>query len=219
MHGVARIAAVALAATLLICAPAQAQQATLSIGDAPNVIEGNSGTTNAVFRVTRSGDTSMAVHFNYGTCCTVDAEEGVDHDVAFGNNIQINAGATFIDITVPVSGDTAVETDGTFGVQISSSDAAVGRSIGYARIVDDDGRPPGTTISVSDAGNRTEGGGNPATFTVTVSNDDATVPMSIDYDHVRRQRQGRQRLPEHERHADVRAARADEDGRGGDPRR
>ncbi|MEE8524800.1 MAG: Calx-beta domain-containing protein [Thermoanaerobaculia bacterium] len=110
--------------------------ASLSIGDA-TVTEGDSGTVEAVFDVTLSSVAAMAVTASFATTDGT-AVAGVDYAAAAGT-LTFAAGETLRTVTVEVFGDTLVEGDETFFVDLSAAAGAViadGEGIGS--IVDDD---------------------------------------------------------------------------------
>jgi hypothetical protein len=88
----------------------------LAIADAA-IIEGNSGTRNLVFTVTRSGDTKPAVTASYATH-NGSALAGTDYTAVSGT-LTIPAGKTTATISVPVRGNTAVEPNKTLTVTLS----------------------------------------------------------------------------------------------------
>lgn len=90
----------------------------LSISDA-SVVEGNSGTRNLVFTVTRSGDTSGAASVEYGvdldgTAAASDLAPGA----VLSGTLDFAAGETTKTITVAVKGDTVVEANETLSVRL-----------------------------------------------------------------------------------------------------
>ena len=142
-----------------------------------SVVEGNSGTTDAVFVVKLSEAADNPVVVSYATVDGT-ATAGSDYTPVSGT-LTFAPGVTSQSLTVPVTGDTAYEADETFSVNFtivsgngSSSTVAV-----PATIVNDD-LP---TLSIADSA-VTEGNGGAvnATFTVTLSNplNDA---VTVDY--------------------------------------
>jgi uncharacterized repeat protein (TIGR01451 family) len=111
----------------------------LSIADA-NVIEGNSGTTNAVFNVKINTASSVAVSVKYATR-DASATAGVDY-VAASGTLTFAAGETAKTIAVAVKGDTLQETGEIFYVDLSSPvNASIVDGEGLGSIGDDDGCP------------------------------------------------------------------------------
>ncbi|KAF0204274.1 MAG: hypothetical protein FD170_592 [Bacteroidetes bacterium] len=118
--------------------------ATLSIDDV-TLAEGNSGTTSFIFTVSLSAASDAAVTVEYstsnGTATTADG----DYVTATGT-LTFTAGVTSQTITVSVNGDTKVENNETFTVELSNM-VNNGRSIiltdasGLGTITNDDNAP------------------------------------------------------------------------------
>ncbi|HEX2700923.1 MAG TPA: Calx-beta domain-containing protein [Acidimicrobiales bacterium] len=83
------------------------------------VTEGDAGTTNAVFSVTLSAAATVPVSIQYATA-DVTATAGVDYAASAGT-ITFAVGETLKSITVPVVGDTNVEPDETFLVNLTNA--------------------------------------------------------------------------------------------------
>jgi|GEM_PF-4864338 len=116
---------------------------TLQISNA-SIIEGTSGTTNALFTVSLSSAISQDVTVNF---VTISGTAVVGSDFSHGSGtLTIPAGAMARTISVPVLGDTTIEPDETFSVHLSS---AVGATIlngqGLGTILNDDSQPVGDT--------------------------------------------------------------------------
>ena len=142
---------------------------TVSVGDA-TITEGNSGVTNAVFTISLSGPSEEPVTVTY-TTANGTALAGEDY-AAITGSVTFAPGQTSIQIAVPVIGDTAIEANETFTVQLTSvTGAALGDSSGLGTIVNDD-VPPVQPGSLS-IGNVSVDEGNSGTtamvFTVTRS--------------------------------------------------
>jgi hypothetical protein len=109
---------------------------TLSINDV-TVAEGNSGTTVFTFTVTKSGSTTQTVTVNYATANGT-ATAGSDYTAASGT-LTFLSGDTTKTITVNVSGDTTVEGNETFLVNLSNATVAtISDSQGVGTITNDD---------------------------------------------------------------------------------
>jgi hypothetical protein len=140
---------------------------TISIGDAPMITEGNSGTLNATFTVTLSKPSTAAVTVSYATADDT-ATAGSDY-VAKTGTLTIPAGQTSGTFTVAVMGDRIVEsTTEEFSVQLTSpTNATIANAWGTGRILDDEPR-----INIGNV-SKSEGNGNgnnkTTTFTFTVS--------------------------------------------------
>lgn len=113
--------------------------ALLSINDV-TLAEGNSGTTNATFTITRSGDTTTAVSVEFATANGT-ATASSDYQTASGT-LTFAANETTQTVAVAVTGDAIAEADETFAVNLLN---AIGATIldgqGRGTIVNDDGTP------------------------------------------------------------------------------
>lgn len=142
---------------------------TLSIGNV-SVNEGNAGTGTATFTVNLSAAAPAGgVTFNFATA-NGSATAGSDYVAATGSR-TIAAGATSATIPVTINGDTAVEANETFTVNITgATNTTNATASATGTIVNDDQAPPPptaqTTISISDA---QAFEGQAANFTVTLS--------------------------------------------------
>src|SRR5262249_40580046 len=115
---------------------------TLSINNV-TVTEGNSGTTNAVFTVSLSAASSNAVTVAYATANGT-ATAGSDYVGASGV-LTFAAGTTSKMVTVTVNGDTTVEPNETFAVNLSSPvNATIADAQGVGTITNDDAAPTPT---------------------------------------------------------------------------
>ena len=131
---------------------------TLSIADV-SVTEGNSGTKNATFVVTLSAAATGTVTANYATANGT-ATAGSDY-VAASGTFTFTAGQTSKSINVVVNGDTTVEPNETFTVNLSSATGAtITRAQGAGTIQNDDGAAGGaqpvvwtSLVNVSASGN------------------------------------------------------------------
>ncbi|KOQ77722.1 putative Ig domain-containing protein [Stenotrophomonas maltophilia] len=109
---------------------------SLSIADI-NVTEGNSGTTPAVLTVTLSAASALPVQVQYATA-NVTAVAPTDYTAASGM-LSFPPGTTTQTITVLVNGDTTVEPDETFQVNLSNPvNASVADGSAVVTIVSDD---------------------------------------------------------------------------------
>jgi parallel beta-helix repeat protein len=107
-----------------------------------SVTEGNAGTVNAVFTVTLSEASSQTVTVNFttvdGTALTADN----DYQPASGT-LTFDPGQTTKTITVLVNGDTIIENDETFTVNLSNpQNATIASGAGTGAIQNDDAPPP-----------------------------------------------------------------------------
>ena len=153
---------------------------TVAIGNTA-VVEGNNGTTNAVFTVNLSAASTAPVSVTYGTA-DGSAIAGSDYTATAGT-LTFDPGVTSQTIAIPVLGDTVVEADETFVLNLGQpSNATIAQGQGTATITNDDvaippGEPPTLAIGnvIKLEGNR---GVRDFVFTVKLSepsNDVVTV--------------------------------------------
>ena len=121
----------------------------LSINDV-TLTEGNSGTKNATFTVTLSGETFQPVTVNYATANGT-ATAGSDYTATTGTLIfNVNPGETSKQITVSILGDTLAESDETFFINLSNPiNATIADNQGITTITNDDVALPTITLAVS----------------------------------------------------------------------
>jgi hypothetical protein len=150
----------------------------LSVGDAA-VGEGNAGTTPATFTITldRAATTSVTVHWR-----TVDGTAVAPGDyTARSGDETFAAGEVTRQVTVDVIGDTGIEADETFTVELSNpsgADILDGQGVGTIR--NDDSDNPRPQLSIGDISVAEGGSGTtPATFTITLSQAPASGSVSV----------------------------------------
>jgi predicted outer membrane repeat protein len=115
-------------------------QPTLSIADV-SANEGNSGSTPFVFTVTLSAASASSVTVDYATANGT-ATAGSDY-VATSGTLTFAPGVTSQTITVDVIGDTTVESNETFVVNLSNaSGAGIAKAQATGTILDDDATVP-----------------------------------------------------------------------------
>jgi uncharacterized spore protein YtfJ len=113
---------------------------TLSISDV-SVTEGNSGTSTASFTVSLSAAAAGAVTANYATADGT-ATAGTDY-VAGSGTLNFAAGQITKTVDVTINGDTAVEPNETFLVNLSSAGGAtIADAQGQGTLTNDDSPPP-----------------------------------------------------------------------------
>jgi hypothetical protein len=143
-------------------------RSTLSINDV-SITEGNSGAQAATFTVTLAGISSQNITVNYATAngTSNPATAGSDY-VATSGTLTFAAGQTSKTITVMVNGDTTIEANETFFVNLSSASAAViTDSQGMGTIIDNDS---GSRLNINDVTVQEGNSGTvSATFTVTLT--------------------------------------------------
>ncbi|OCY13638.1 MAG: calcium-binding protein [Microcystis aeruginosa CACIAM 03] len=156
--------------------------ASISINDV-TVSEGNSGTTNAVFTVTLSNPVDTSVTLNYATANGTATTADNDYTAIATTPLTFNVGETSKTITVAVNGDTKVENNETFFVNLSNLQAN-GRNVtitdnqGQGTINDDDSTVT-SQLSINDI-TVVEGQNSNAILTVTVNNPNSQ-PISVNY--------------------------------------
>lgn len=137
---------------------------SLSINDV-SVVEGNSGTTNAVFTVTLSAASGQTVTVNYATADGT-ATQPADYTSTSGT-LSFTPGQTTRTITVPVVGETVPEANETYFVNLSgATNATIADNQGVGTITNDDvpvtvspGSLPGGTVASAYSQTVTASGG------------------------------------------------------------
>ncbi|MBD2327491.1 Calx-beta domain-containing protein [Alkalinema sp. FACHB-956] len=133
------------------------------------VTEGNSGAQNAVFTVTLSGASTQLVKVNYATANNT-ATAGSDYTSTSGT-LSFNPGELTKTIAIPVLGETAVEPNESFFLNLSgASNATIADSQGLGTIVNNDTATTLPSLSINNV-TLTEGslGTKNAVFTVKLS--------------------------------------------------
>jgi hypothetical protein len=129
---------------------AQEVNPAISVGDAI-ITEGNSGTVNATFQVNLSAPSSQPVTVSFSTANRT-ASAGVDYQSTSGT-LTFDPGETTKTITVVVDGNTTLEFDKTFVVNLTSaSNAFIADGQGIGTIVNDDGPLPTALANISSRG-------------------------------------------------------------------
>ncbi|HVS80930.1 MAG TPA: DUF4394 domain-containing protein, partial [Pyrinomonadaceae bacterium] len=145
-----------------IVVPFQTPPPAISINDVA-VVEGNSGSTSAVFTVTLSPASTQTVTVDYftsnGTATAPSDYQSVNGTLTF------SPGVTTRTISVPVNGDTTPEGDETFFVNLTNaSNAVIVGGLGVGTILNDD---PGGIMQFSAASYSVPESAGPAVITVT----------------------------------------------------
>ena len=148
---------------------------TISIGN-QTVTEGNSGTTAATFTITQSQvsqlDTTVTINTADGSATVADN----DYQPIVNGTATIPAGQNSTTVTVQVNGDTNVEGNETFRVNLSNAlNAAIADPQGLGTINNDD-----VTVSFSSPTYSIGEAGGTATITVTRS---GVTPNSVTVDY------------------------------------
>jgi hypothetical protein len=157
--------------------PTPSSTPTLSISDLA-LAEGNSGGTNFIFSITLSAVSSQTVTVDYATSPGT-ATAGEDYQPAVGTLI-FAPGETIKAITLMVNGDTQVEPNETFFLNLSNPvNAAMQKNQGIGTIINDD-QVSGPTIQFSQATYAVQEELGAVTLTITRSGS-AALPASVDY--------------------------------------
>ena len=105
-----------------------------------SVAEGNSGTTNATFTVTLSAASGQVVTVSYSTANGT-AIAGSDY-IATSGNLTFNPGESANTFTVLINGDTIVEPNESFFVNLTSAtNASIANGQAVGTVIDDDSPP------------------------------------------------------------------------------
>ncbi len=141
---------------------------TLSINDV-SMAEGNSGTTSFTFTVTLSSASTGTVTVDVATADGT-ATAPSDYTAVPTTTLTFAPGVTTQTVTVNVNGDTTVEPNETFFVNLSNaSGATIADGQGVGTIQNDDA-PPTPSLSISDVTQLEGNKGNTSfVFTVTLS--------------------------------------------------
>lgn len=140
-------------------------QKSVSIADLAAISEGNSGTTNFVFTITRTGATTGDVSMTYTVSgAAVSGTDYIGGTLPTGTATITNGNATTT-VSIPVAGDTTVEPDEAFTVTLSAPNNGyvVSGAPATSTITNDDS----ATLTLSGGGVGGEGGTR--TFTATLS--------------------------------------------------
>ncbi|HVL02895.1 MAG TPA: Calx-beta domain-containing protein, partial [Acidimicrobiales bacterium] len=136
----------ALTAALIGDNPPPPSTPALSITDV-NVTEGNSGATTATFTVTLSAASTTTATGNWATADGTGTVADNDY-LATTGSLSFAPGEVSKTISVTVNGDTKVEPDETFTVNLSSpANATIGDGQGVGTIVDDDTVAPVSAVT------------------------------------------------------------------------
>ncbi|HUQ32737.1 MAG TPA: Calx-beta domain-containing protein [Pyrinomonadaceae bacterium] len=150
---------------------------TLSINDV-TVTEGNSGTINATFTATLSAPSSLAATVKYDTANGT-ATSGSDYQSSSGT-LTFAPGETSKTISVTVNGDTSIEPDETFFVNLSNpTNATIADVQGIGTIKNDDVPPPPPAVQLSAATYTVSE--DAVYFTITVTRNNASSAATVDY--------------------------------------
>jgi hypothetical protein len=150
----------------------------VSINDV-SIAEGNSGTTDFTFTVSLAAASGQTVSVNYTTADNT-AQAGSDYQAA-NAMLTFVPGETSKQITVAVNGDTQVESNETFVVNLYNLiNCSVGKVTGVGTIVNDDSNSSSATIQFSQGNYSVQEDLGAFTITVTRSGDTSGT-SSVDY--------------------------------------
>ncbi|MET0645946.1 MAG: Calx-beta domain-containing protein [Pyrinomonadaceae bacterium] len=155
---------------------------SVSVGDI-TIVEGDSGTRQAVFTVTREGLTDRTVTVNVRTVdgTAVAGEDYVSLASQFQTQLQIGPGVGSNTLAVSVYGDTIIEGKKSFSVELSSPvNATIARAQAVCEIEDNDTSTGVPTVQLGAREVRAQEGAGVATLTVTRSGD-SSAPASVNY--------------------------------------
>lgn len=143
-----------------------------------SISEGNGATVTATFTAQMTPARTTAASFNWSTQNDT-ATAGSDY-VAANGTVTFNAGETTKTFTVQIKGDTDVESDEAFRVNLTAADPAAGVARPYAvcKIVNDDfsGAPPPVVDSLTPRIGSVAGGTD-----VTVTGSNFVAPCSASF--------------------------------------
>jgi hypothetical protein len=152
-------------------------KASISIADAPAVVEGNTGSKQIEFTLRAKGPGTSRASVSWDTEDDT-ASQGSDYGQASGT-VSFASGKTQ-KIRITAFGDIVDEANETFNIVLSGAvNAKITDSQGVGTINDDDLAP---ALSISDdvVGEGNNGGTAPASFDVTLSQP-ATTPITVAY--------------------------------------
>jgi hypothetical protein len=151
---------------------------SITIND-PTIVEGNAGTSNMTFVITLSNPTSITLSVPFSLADGT-ATVGSDYQTNSGS-FTVFPGSTTAQLSIGIIGDTNVEPDETFFVNLgATAGATIAKSQGVGTIVNDDGlASPG--ISINDV-TVTEGNSGTvnASFTVSLTAGSAST-ITVNY--------------------------------------
>ena len=125
---------------------ADSNNTTISINDVTNN-EGNSGATYFVFTISLSNVSTSNISVTYTV--TNGSTNSVDLGISTGT-ATINAGSRSTTISIPVNGDSTIEEDEIFYVNLSNPvGATISNALGIGTILNDDVQPD-KTLSIND---------------------------------------------------------------------
>ena len=140
--------------------------------------EGNSGTKNFVFTITRSGDIAGASSVNFATIDGTAKTSDSDYTLNSGT-LDFAATETTKTVTVLVNGDSTLEPDEIFNVNLSTCiSCIIVDNQGLGTIIDDDSLLPKITINNATLA---EGDSGTKNFVFTVTRSSNLGAISVNY--------------------------------------
>ena len=151
--------------------------AQISIDDVTHV-EGDTGTTDYTFTISIDQVSPDDVNVDYITSDATAETADSDYNSVTSTTVTILAGDTSATVVVQSNGDSKVESDETFNVDLSGAvNAAIFDTQGVGTITNDDA----AQISIDDVTQNEGNSGNTAySFTISIDNPSAT-PITVDY--------------------------------------
>ncbi|MDB5324823.1 MAG: alkaline phosphatase, partial [Phycisphaerales bacterium] len=158
--------------TILDNDPVSPPSSALKVNDV-SVTEGNSGTKTLTFTVTRTGSTAGVSTVNYATSNGT-ASSASDY-LAKSGSLTFTAGQTTKTVSVTIKGDTTIEANETFFLNLSgATGATISDNKGIGTIINDDSYPNVTPkVFIGDA-SIFEGNSGTRTITFDVTLDQPT---------------------------------------------
>ncbi|HEX8027228.1 MAG TPA: Calx-beta domain-containing protein, partial [Vicinamibacterales bacterium] len=165
---------------------------SFSVGDA-SVAEGDAGTVDLTFTITRDGGSTGAVSVNYATA-DISALAGSDY-VAKSGTLSFANGETSKTVTITVNADLLAESHETFALNLSGATggATITDAQATGTIFDDDSVQPGSfsigdvSVAEGNAGTTnmtftvTRAGGSDGAVTVDFATANGTATVGSDY--------------------------------------
>ena len=143
-----------------------------------SLTEGNSGTKTFVFTITRSGNIAGESSVNFATSDGIATLSNSDY-LSNSGTLNFASTETTKTITVLVIGDTTVEPNETFNVNLSTCvSCVIIDNQGLGTITDDDSTLPNVTINDVTL---TEGNSGTSNFVFTVTRSNNTGTISVNY--------------------------------------
>ncbi|MGA8807068.1 MAG: Calx-beta domain-containing protein [Thermoanaerobaculia bacterium] len=151
---------------------------SITIND-PSVVEGNAGSTNMSFVITLSNPTSITLSVPFSLADGT-ATVGSDYQTNSGS-FTVFPGATTGQLSIGINGDTTVEPDETFFVNLgATAGATIADNQGVGTIINDDGlASPGISINSVTVTEGNSGTVN-ANFTVSLTASSAST-ITVNY--------------------------------------